>query len=463
MSISNGLINILVKFTSTLNGLPSGMEFEMAALDDDFESKTQEFNKQISDLAFQTIDFVNKKEDATHDVADIENECHKTINMLLNDPIMNVLDQKLAAIESSSLVKVNKTPFGTPVLESKEINGVTFLFTKNEFPRPDKFIPKITPPESIPFVEAIPDFGSIYEKAAAFTAAELTYVDTPDALYTAMAKMSKDSVLFISTEIHRVRTYRPFPCFISILSPSIGVYVFDLLKLRFEVASFNMVLANKNVIKVFYDKDILQLFVESLGIFIAPAIDLSLVFPHKTVEDCIIANDEFIHKCIVDWRIRPVAKEMKVIAAESVLHLPKLASIAPFNEESLEKMKQLADISAEPYVFTNEDADVMTGEAILDYGDLDESGVRLLSELIVWRDGVAQLEDQSPNFIISTKLLWNIASTKPSNYEQLQRCMSESKAPFRDTYRDEILSLVGKASSGGETRLSAIKEKIVKE
>ena len=48
MSISNDLIDILMNFTSALNGLPSGVEFEMAALDEDFEQKTEEFRNHNS-------------------------------------------------------------------------------------------------------------------------------------------------------------------------------------------------------------------------------------------------------------------------------------------------------------------------------------------------------------------------------------------------------------------------------
>ena len=463
MDLSNSLISALYELTVTANKIPSGVDFGLAALDDDFDGKIKELNEIIFHISSNLFHSIVPEKPKIEYHSELESEYGKIINTLLNDPIMKTLDEQLNSKEKLNKNEIQKDQID---IETQEINGITFVFTKKEFPRPDRFYPKISPPETIPFITEIPNFGEIYENTSKFDKTEINYIDSVQELNTAAIRIQKDNVIFISTEIHRIRTYRPYPCFLMVFSPSSGLYMFDMLKLKFEGDTFRSFLQNDNVIKVFYgSENIIPIFAEAMGIFIAPAVDLSYFFEQDTIEECLLANDLFLRKCVVDWRIRPTQHIMKDIAVESVFYLPKLASIANYSPENIERMKEIQNISSKPYTFTNDDTEAMAQEIINQFGELDPIGNNLVRVLVRWRDDVAKLEDESPNFLIPNRQLWTIAKEKPTNNEEFSKSLGDMVSPMRDANKEEIYNLVINTKEGGltnSTSMNKIKDLISK-
>jgi ribonuclease D len=68
--------------------------------------------------------------------------------------------------------------------------------------------------------------------------------------------------------------------------------------------------------------------------------------------------------------------------------------------------------------------------------------LRILRDLVKWRDSIAVIEDESPNFVASNAAVLKIAQMHPVTAEELDACLEGCSTPSLDSYRADLVVLV---------------------
>jgi len=416
----NSFIDSLIDLTYSAKKLPFGNRYLISCIDDNFETKSQEIQNKTLDLYLSLLCHISYN-NFEKDENSIFLEASNTISGLISNSSLNL--KKNNCIQSISNGKV----------EILSINGVDFVFCKNivkpYFPKKE-----IIFPESIMSLNCLPNCDFSLNQFD-----NLTIISTKSEFYSLLSliKGLDSKFVFISVEDHRIRTYRPFPCIVSVFIPETGFFIIDLLSIREIIADL---LSNPLIIKILDDSQCLfQQFCETLGIFIYPSIDISLF---KEIQ-----RSKFIVETVVDWRVRPIIQLMSELAKKnciSIIHRYMEIRSTCIEEKVLFILNQ-RKFEFNYYKYTPEIRMKDFENLILKYGYLDDIGCKILSALLMWRDSVGLLENESPNFLIPGNILWKIASSKPQNKDQFKRTFTEIISPQINTYECEIIRIINKS------------------
>lgn len=176
---------------------------------------------------------------------------------------------------------------------------------------------------------------------------------------------------------------------------------------------------------------------ESLGIYVYPYVDLSLVNTQSLEH---IFKQEFDGLCVVDWRIRPFTDELINIAVRRVNVLPKITIKSKIDLNIINKMNVHEKEEFMHQKFTKEMARELVVHLCSKFGNLNSNGLKILEELLLWRDEKAYLEDESPNFIALDKEMWILSYIQPMSSEELISCLGENISPY---LKEDINGIVG--------------------
>ncbi|EAY07175.1 HRDC domain containing protein [Trichomonas vaginalis G3] len=415
------LITALKDLTETANKLPVGTDYSIETLDDSIMEKLNSIQAQVIYITQLTVDFIDPiNDDINKNI--IENRCELAITKLLDSSFIN---------EKQNVLSLNESKDNDIIEE--EINGRIFYYSKS-IAKPLKYNSTYSEVPQFPQITFTPDFLTLCSFKSDFS---YQFIDKEEDLKRVIFKLKSMTTLFISIEIHRVRTYIPFPCLIVLYSPYVGIFIIDLLKLRCCTGILSELLYNKEIIKIFFDKELFKIMHESLGIYVYPYVDLSLVNTQSLEH---IFKQEFDGLCVVDWRIRPFTDELINIAVRRVNVLPKITIKSKIDLNIINKMNVHEKEEFMHQKFTKEMARELVVHLCSKFGNLNSNGLKILEELLLWRDEKAYLEDESPNFIALDKEMWILSYIQPMSSEELISCLGENISPY---LKEDINGIVG--------------------
>jgi ribonuclease D len=303
------------------------------------------------------------------------------------------------------------------------VSGLHFIFSRHVV-KPPKFVHSIAMPETIPSLHRIPPIEAF--DSPEVNDSDVTLISEPEFVAAHVAALrAAGSPLFVTFLVHRVRTYRPFPCLCVVMAPDGAVVAFDILALRNDLDGLRALLTDPDMVHVMRDPDMnLQILAESLGLYV------SNVLPVDGPDG----------RVVVDWRIRPLTEGLLLIAAAAVRVLPSLARLkietTPI-EELLSEAQRYAVPEWPHFVF--DDAEI--GATVYEVG-ADDADRQIVVDLVKWRDATAAFEDEAPNFVASNECLRRIATAKPCTNELARELLAGVGTPYTDSLASDLVFIV---------------------
>lgn len=419
------LFKLLTNITEITNHLPTGVNYDIETLDDIVLEKYNFAQSQIISISQRLIDYIQGA-NSNNRIDSLENQYENALDSLLNSSKFE---------KETDLDK--KTTEEKEYIHLMEINGRLFYYS-DKVSKPFKSSLKATNMNTIATNLYIPDFLTLSTQLFDFSNYNL--IKTKQQLKNMIEKLKAMTTIFINIEIHRVRTYRPYPCVITIFHPYCGLFVIDVLELRDDFIVIDEILSSAEILKVFFDSELMHIIYEIYGILIHPYLDLSLLYPNEnTICDYLKNKGAYIDKWIIDWRIRPLTDDMIKCAIQTMTYLPQIANNSKISLPILEKMNTINEEIFKPYKFTRDDA-IKAAENIGKH--LKSLKFDVLVDLILWRDELAYYEDESPNFIALDSHIYNIANTLPTSMNSLENCIENIASPYIKAHKSEILNII---------------------
>jgi hypothetical protein len=390
--------------------IPTDFSFKFDALNDEFARQSASAASSTLSLCQSLTSYILCQPVSDFEVA-FSMEADRAVTTLLARPDLNVLHCGRKAV----------APSPSPI-EHHDVNGLHFIISRH-VTKPVKFVHSNSMPETIPSLNRIPPIDAFDLDV---NISDITLVsDCHSVAEHVDALRATGDILFVAFFGHRVRTYRPFPCLCIVMTPEGVVVVFDILALRSDLGDLGDLLADPDTIHVMQDPDMdLQMLAESLGMYV------SNVLPVDGPDGSVV----------VDWRIRPLTKELLSIAVSDVRDLPQLARLrietTPV-DELLRDAQRYAVAPLPQYRFN--DAEIA---AEVDQIGADDADRELVVDLVKWRDAIAALEDEAPNFIAPNACLRQIAVAKPRTIEQIKELLAEVGTPYTTSLARDLFFIV---------------------
>lgn len=469
--------NNMIDLTIHAIKFPCEYDYKFRMLDPEFSDQMENLSIKTFSLLSKLSDYVNfdpsnsdeslddKDPSIPFDEDDIDSiyeSSEKAIQSLINSRDIDVLD-KPPSKNTQQIQQTIQNASNNDIIMS-QYGNYTFFFSKN-VPKPPKFVTPTTTYSSIAPVDLIKPLKEIplivNSKTPQFDVSkvinvrdiskETQYVDE-------IIRSFPNGPLFVASLNHRVRTYRPFSSLLLIMTPQYKVYIFDILSLRLNLSPLRELLMNKDILKIMYDAgEDIKILAESLNMYVVPLFDISLIespLPQRDeihpllIEDIVVPH---LKKCFGDWRIRPLNDELLTIAAQSVWHLQSIA-----NEVIIRNQDRFLEIINDsnnswysfgrmpnlPYIFGQDEAEEASFKIFKLDQQLSDQDKDIIFELVKWRDSIAVIEEESPNFIATDEAILKIAKDKPLTAEELVSDLNDLMTPQLSTYVTDILLIV---------------------
>ncbi|CAG9325828.1 unnamed protein product [Blepharisma stoltei] len=270
----------------------------------------------------------------------------------------------------------------------------------------------------------------------------LQIVDNLSDLEKVIEEISNEREIAVDLEHHSLRSYQGFLCLIQI-STRFKDYIIDPLKIPDKIYLLGEIFASPKIVKVMHGaiNDIYWLQ-RDFGLYLVNMFDtgiasrelnkssFSLAFLLK--EYCAIDADKRYQ--LADWRLRPLTDDMVKYARMDTHYL--LFIYDKVKEELIHKAMNigihhlsfvLSVLEASKQLCLNS---YIKGEYSFQNPD------KILNKLGQFRDLIARMEDESPEFLVSQTSLIKIAKAKPRTIEELSTIDS---SPFILKYSKYIL------------------------
>lgn len=192
---------------------------------------------------------------------------------------------------------------------------------------------------------------------------------------------------------HSYRTYTPFCCIIALYSPDGYIYIIDAIKFRTIIPGLRLLKCG--VKKVFTSRR---------------AVDA--IFTDFGTMGCYRNFDIPASDFYVDWRIRPINEAFEGIICDDLM-------------KAVEKLNM--GLPTELHVPTVEDA---TANFLGEF-NLTEVSAEIVKNLLNFRDYLAKLNDEGPQYVISDKQLYNLIVNMPSSLEEFESLFDRMSAVLR--------------------------------
>ena len=252
-------------------------------------------------------------------------------------------------------------------------------------------------------------------------------VDTPDLLRALLKALVQHDMLSIDTEFHSENRYYPSLMLLQIGDMKGNAWLID--PLAVQVEPLGQVLKHKTLLVHGGTEDI-KLLYHHLGLRPKKVFDvqiasglLGLSYPQrlsKIVEhflDIAVSKDS----ALTDWSHRPLTPQQIEYAANDVQLLPKLfekihAQLAELNRESWawEASQEMVDQSLRPKDAGKEWIYWPIAKA------LDLPAQRVLTRLLIWREGEALDRNKPLNYILPRRTAISLARSRPESIEELR-------------------------------------------
>jgi len=268
------------------------------------------------------------------------------------------------------------------------------------------------------------------------------FIDKPEQLEGFLEEIKGAKELAVDLEFHAYRSYQGFTCLMQ-LSTREKDYVLDTIALRSHLHVLNKVFTDPNIVKILHGSkyDIVWLQ-KDLGIYVVNLFDTgvaakilglkaSLAFLLKHYCD-VTADKKFQ---LADWRQRPLTEEMSKYARMDTHYLHyiydtmRLELAQPKNKEDnpINYLKSVFKMSKEIalQIFEKPKAKDSDYFAIVQRNCtlMGEGQLEVLQMLLVWRDYVARVEDESVKYVMPNDVLFDIAKSTPKTSTELEEVL----------------------------------------
>ncbi|TWU78280.1 exosome nuclease subunit [Metarhizium rileyi] len=303
-----------------------------------------------------------------------------------------------------------------------------------------------------------------------------TWVDTYEGVVEMLNELKKAKEIAVDLEHHDFRTYIGLVCLMQISTRDKDWIVDTLQPWRHKLEVLNEVFADPNIIKVFHGAYMDMVWLQrDLGLYVNGLFDTYfacdiLNYPGKSLAFLL---SKFVHfdadkqYQLADWRIRPIPEEMLYYARSDTHYLlyiydnvrNELVEASDRSDPERNYINQALERSRELSLSRHENPDFneTTGEGsrgwynyILKNSHLALNGEQfsIFKALWKWRDEIARQEDESPNFVLGTTNIAEIARVNPPDVKAMHSLLPLT-APLARARLHDIWARVQEAKSRG--------------
>ena len=276
------------------------------------------------------------------------------------------------------------------------------------------------------------------------------YIETADALVSAIADCSKASVLAIDTEFARFNTYYPMVGLIQIFDGH-NCYLIDPLPLPSLLPLVDLMI-NPDIVKVFHSgSEDMEVFQHCLGTVpvnlfdsqvAAAALGVGFSMSYQAIVEHFlkikIAKDETRS----DWLQRPLTEGQLAYAALDVIHLLEVYGLLVADLDSQQRRIWAEEESAK----LGEDLPIMVDpqNAYLKAKGLNgmtRTQLAVLRSIYGWREQVARSQNVPRNRVIDQKVIDAIVRSDVTDHQGLQGVAELTPRQLRK-YGDDVISAI---------------------
>ena len=266
------------------------------------------------------------------------------------------------------------------------------------------------------------------------------------------AELAQQPYITIDTEFLRDKTFYSRLCLVQLAGPETDAVAIDPIEHDLDLTSFNALLENENVIKVFHAaRQDLEIFYQMNGKIPHPIFDTQVaamvcgygdsIAYNKLVQDitghALAKNAQF-----TDWSRRPLSSKQLNYALDDVIYLRKVYEAL---NARLEEQNRVSWVKQEMEILTSPDTYEMPIEdawkRVKIRSDKPEV-LAILRELATWREELARKKNIPRGRIMKDEALADIAVYMPKDKEGLLRIRNVSKDVAKSHTGKILLGLV---------------------
>ncbi|KAM9937708.1 hypothetical protein OXX80_002779 [Metschnikowia pulcherrima] len=305
-----------------------------------------------------------------------------------------------------------------------------------------------------------------------WTQTAATWVDSVAELHKMVSELSKCTEIAVDLEHHDLHSYYGITCLMQISSRDAD-WIVDTLALRDDLSVLNEVFADPKIVKVFHGANMDIIWLQrDLGLYVVSLFDTyfaskALGFPKFSLAYLLETFAKFKTSKkyqLADWRIRPLPDVMMEYARADTHFLlniydqlrNRLIDADPAKlTEVLENSRKVAAkrfeyVSFRPPTAYNSGMfsnDAISADNFIASYNIPQAKHDLVRELFLWRDRLARNLDESPRFIMPSRVLVNICClTAPITSQSLINCFTNFSKILRENL-DSLTALVQTAYS----------------
>jgi ribonuclease D len=292
-------------------------------------------------------------------------------------------------------------------------------------------------------------------------------IKTQDQLDQTCAELAKQPYITIDTEFLRDKTFYSRLCLIQLAAPDIDAVAVDPIEFDLDLTSFNDLMHNEGVIKVFHAaRQDLEIFYQMNGKVPHPIFDTQVaamvcgygdsIAYNKLVQGitgtALEKNAQF-----TDWSRRPLSDKQITYALNDVIYL---RDVYESLEKRLKEQNRHHWVEQEMEILTSSDTYEMPVEdmwkRIKIRSDKPEV-IAILRELSIWREELARRKNVPRNRIMKDEALADIAVYMPKDLNGLSRIRNVPKDVIKNHIGETLLKLVKKARNSDRSTWPQIK------
>ncbi|KAG6013572.1 hypothetical protein E4U43_007226 [Claviceps pusilla] len=307
------------------------------------------------------------------------------------------------------------------------------------------------------------------------------WVDTFEGVKTMLKELKKANEIAVDLEHHDFRTYTGLVCLMQVSTRDKDWIVDTLQPWRHKLEILNEVFADPSIIKVFHGAYMDMVWLQrDLGLYVNGLFDTYfacdlLNYPGKSLAFLLsrfVDFDADKQYQLADWRIRPIPEEMLYYARSDTHYLlyiydsvrNELVDVSNRSDPDTDLINRALEKSRELSLSRHEhpDYDEVTGDGsrgwynyILKHSHLAFNGEQfaIFRALWKWRDETARQEDESPNFVLGTTSITEIARVNPPDVKALHSLLPLTSPLARARLNDIWTRLQDAKARGGPSLL----------
>ena len=289
----------------------------------------------------------------------------------------------------------------------------------------------------------------------------LQIVQSQEEFEAMLSELKQAKEIAVDLEHHNFRSYQGFLCLMQV-STREKDYVVDPFPIWNEMHKLLPVFTDPEIVKVFHGADMDVVWLQrDFGLYIVNMFDTGrasrkLMFPKFSLayllqSICDVKTDKSYQ--LADWRVRPLTPDMIMYARMDTHYLlyiydvlkQKLTKKAcQLKMHELELIREVFQDSKEVCLKKYEKPDLKRVGITKKPEFMSIEERVLLEDLMEWRDEAARQEDESPSYILSGKLLTELACRPPKDFPHLMSKVPQQSPIFkRDSQK--ILEIITQA------------------